>query len=55
MTDGTTVTGTELRGFLRDRIPPWCLPDRFVIVPRLPLNSNGKVDRTAAAALAARG
>ncbi|GGT42061.1 hypothetical protein GCM10010207_47740 [Streptomyces atratus] len=36
-----------LRGYLRDRLPDYMLPARIQQVPRLPLSTNGKLDRTA--------
>ena len=35
----------ELRLFLQERLPVYMLPTSFVIVERLPLTANGKVDR----------
>src|SRR4029078_10216204 len=37
----------ELRGFLRAKLPAHMVPWAFVILPALPLNANGKVDRKA--------
>jgi amino acid adenylation domain-containing protein len=48
------VTGAErtaLRDFLKGRLPPYMVPGRFVLLERLPLNANGKIDRQALAAL----
>ncbi|MDP0501501.1 MAG: amino acid adenylation domain-containing protein, partial [Verrucomicrobiota bacterium JB022] len=44
---------SELRAWLRDRLPPYMLPAQFHFVRELPLNRNGKVDRSRLAALAA--
>ncbi|HYP28245.1 MAG TPA: amino acid adenylation domain-containing protein [Blastocatellia bacterium] len=38
---------SDLRGFLRERLPDYMLPSEFVMIERLPLNANGKVDRKA--------
>jgi non-ribosomal peptide synthetase component E (peptide arylation enzyme) len=54
VTDGLEIKAGEARAFLGTRLPPWCLPDRFLTVERLPLTPNGKVDRTAARRLATR-
>ncbi|HKV13336.1 MAG TPA: condensation domain-containing protein, partial [Thermoanaerobaculia bacterium] len=37
----------ELQAFLRERLPDYMVPARFVELPALPLSPNGKVDRRA--------
>ncbi|PPK65222.1 non-ribosomal peptide synthetase [Actinokineospora auranticolor] len=43
-----------LRGHARAHLPPWMVPSRFLRRATLPHNANGKVDRAALAAEAAR-
>jgi amino acid adenylation domain-containing protein len=37
----------ELRSYLRERLPDYMMPQAFVMLEALPLNSNGKIDRHA--------
>ncbi|HZM80126.1 MAG TPA: AMP-binding protein, partial [Candidatus Limnocylindrales bacterium] len=53
--DGTAISTRQAREFLSGHLAPWCLPDRFLWVPRLPLTANGKLDRQAARELATGG
>ncbi|MFB6813515.1 amino acid adenylation domain-containing protein [Streptomyces sp. NPDC056347] len=52
-TSGGEPAEAALRAHLRDRLPDYMLPARIQRVPRLPLGTNGKLDRTALAALVA--
>jgi len=36
-----------IRSRLADALPAYLMPDRWLVLPRLPLNANGKVDRRA--------
>ncbi|MBW4613204.1 MAG: amino acid adenylation domain-containing protein [Desmonostoc vinosum HA7617-LM4] len=39
------TTNSELRGFLKEKLPNYMIPGVFVILDALPLTPNGKVDR----------
>jgi amino acid adenylation domain-containing protein len=41
------LSATELREFLRERVPDYMVPSMFVFLEALPLNANGKLDRNA--------
>jgi acyl carrier protein len=41
------ATVTELRNFLKDRLPDYMIPSAFVMLPALPLTPNGRVDHLA--------
>ncbi len=48
---GRTGAEPDLRAFLAERMPPHMVPGSFTRLDALPLNTNGKVDRRALAAL----
>ncbi|HCF30316.1 MAG TPA: non-ribosomal peptide synthetase, partial [Cyanobacteria bacterium UBA11049] len=41
----------DLRLFLKEKLPDYMIPSAFVVLPSLPLNPSGKVDRSALSAL----
>lgn len=45
-----TLTLEALNAALRTQVPAWMLPAELVVLPQLPRNPNGKIDRTALAA-----
>src|SRR5262249_48136389 len=51
--DGDLPPVAGLRGFLLERMPDYQVPQAFVRLAEIPLNSNGKVDRAALPAPAA--
>jgi amino acid adenylation domain-containing protein len=42
-----SADGDELRRYLRENLPDYMLPSAIVVLPKLPLNPNGKIDRQA--------
>jgi acyl-CoA synthetase (AMP-forming)/AMP-acid ligase II len=44
---GSLVDLTSLYDALRQELPAYMIPNKIDIIPRMPLNSNGKVDRNA--------
>ncbi|HEV7682886.1 MAG TPA: amino acid adenylation domain-containing protein, partial [Pyrinomonadaceae bacterium] len=45
--DEAPLTSTELRSYLKERLPDYMVPSVFAMLASLPLTPNGKVDRKA--------
>jgi amino acid adenylation domain-containing protein/non-ribosomal peptide synthase protein (TIGR01720 family) len=45
------TSAVELRAFLKEQVPDYMVPASFVVLDRLPLNANGKIDRARLPAL----
>lgn len=48
---GTNLTNRDLREYLKDRLPTYMVPANIMLLPSLPLNANGKLDKEALVAL----
>ena len=44
---GGAVTGDDLRAYLKQQVPDYMVPQAMMILAKLPLNANGKLDRQA--------
>jgi amino acid adenylation domain-containing protein len=49
---GPDLAAEELRRFLGERLPAYMVPSSFVVLPAMPKNANGKIDRGALADVA---
>jgi non-ribosomal peptide synthase protein (TIGR01720 family) len=44
---GESVSGPQLRKYLRQELPQYMIPGQFVMLDQMPLTANGKIDRSA--------
>ena len=44
---GTSISPAQLRAALQTTLPDYMVPSSFALLDRLPLNNNGKIDRSA--------
>jgi amino acid adenylation domain-containing protein len=44
---GTQISASELRDFLKSRLPVHAIPSAFLFLDQVPLNAHGKIDRSA--------
>jgi acyl carrier protein len=47
VSDSDQLIADELRAFLQNKLPEYMIPTTFVVLDKLPLSANGKVDRKA--------
>ena len=45
--EGKDLTASELRGYLKKKLPEYMVPSAYVMMEGLPLTANGKIDRRA--------
>ena len=50
-----TFESDAAKAFLAERLPSYMMPAQYLVLPEMPLNANGKIDRKALAALAVGG
>ena len=43
--EGSSVSGEELRAFLKGQVADWWLPERWAFLPEVPVTSVGKFDK----------
>ncbi|PTM58821.1 non-ribosomal peptide synthetase [Desmospora activa] len=46
-TDNTLLDTGELRMYLQNKLPEYMIPAYYIVLDRIPLNANGKVERSA--------
>lgn len=45
--EGYSLNGQQIRSMLRSKLSEYMLPQSVIVLPELPLNANGKINRTA--------
>jgi amino acid adenylation domain-containing protein len=45
--EGSSLGVSDLRSYLRDRLPDYMVPSAFITLEAMPLSPNGKIDRSA--------
>lgn len=50
--EGSLIDNTEIRAFLRERLPEYMVPSKFIKLQFMPLTANFKIDKKALVALA---
>ncbi|MCD9188137.1 MAG: amino acid adenylation domain-containing protein [Pyrinomonadaceae bacterium] len=43
--NGATPEPAQIREFLKEKLPDYMIPSSFIVLDKIPLNTNGKVDR----------
>ena len=43
----STISATDLRSYVREKLPDYMVPARFIFLDALPVSPNGKIDRKA--------
>jgi acyl-coenzyme A synthetase/AMP-(fatty) acid ligase len=51
LNEGCALTGQQIRSLLREKLSDYMLPRKVVILDKMPLSPNGKMDRQSLKAL----
>lgn len=51
---GTRINLNKVKSFLSERLPVYMMPDRLIVIDKIPLTENGKIDYPVLAKLAAK-
>lgn len=44
-TASESISESEIYRFLKKRLPKYMLPARIIVIDKMPMNANGKIDR----------